>query len=409
MIIPIIVICYNNYKYVQNTINQLIGINRNLEKHIIILDNKSTCTDTLYFLKSVGQLVLYNRENKGPWITKENNREIYDLLPDKFILTDPDLEFNSKMPKNFIDILVELSEKYKCEKVGFALDIDDFDKMFTSIYCDGRNIKEWESQWWINKIQNNEYELYNSPIDTTFSLITKNASGGCIRIAGNFTAKHLPWYSENKIYNIYENFLFASNQTEISTISKIVLEYIANNFIKIEKNNEIFFINNKSAHNQNFDWQNNLFIILDKMLTAEKNFIEIGAGCGSVSIYAARKSKQIYSVENDLNNFRFLQENCKNNLDNYNLSFSKISTLESFLNSYNILYSEISLININMNGKEEYILNELHKLYTLHRIPFIIKFNYVAWQDKNIDRFTFLTEINKNNIKINPCVTLIFS
>ena len=67
----------------------------------------------------------------------------------------------------------------------------------------GKTIYEHEKQFWINKIEDSSYELYYEDIDTTFCLINKNHDSNCtIRIAGNFTAKHLPWYKENKIYNI---------------------------------------------------------------------------------------------------------------------------------------------------------------------------------------------------------------
>ena len=36
------------------------------------------------------------------------NSNIYNSLPDKFILTDPDLQFNENLPNNFIEILIEL-------------------------------------------------------------------------------------------------------------------------------------------------------------------------------------------------------------------------------------------------------------------------------------------------------------
>lgn len=58
-------------------------------------------------------------------VNKTSNVDLYNYLPEKFILTDPDLEFNENLPSNFIDILVDISENYQCYKVGFALDISD--------------------------------------------------------------------------------------------------------------------------------------------------------------------------------------------------------------------------------------------------------------------------------------------
>ena len=127
---PIIIICYNNYKYVENTIKQIVKINDKYLKYVKIMDNCSTCIDTINYLKSVNCYVIYNKENKGPWISPTCNQHIYNMLPDKFIITDPDLEFNENLPNNFIEILVYLSDKYNSKKIGFALDISDYDKMF---------------------------------------------------------------------------------------------------------------------------------------------------------------------------------------------------------------------------------------------------------------------------------------
>jgi GT2 family glycosyltransferase len=53
MNIPIVIICYNNYKYVQNTLDQIRKINIEYYKNVIILNNSSTCIDTINFLKNV--------------------------------------------------------------------------------------------------------------------------------------------------------------------------------------------------------------------------------------------------------------------------------------------------------------------------------------------------------------------
>ncbi len=225
--VPIIVVCYNNYKYVENTLQQILRINSDYFEYVQILDNCSNCEDTINYLKNVPCKVIYNSENKGPWISPEINRHIYDSLPENFILTDPDLEFHPNLPSNFIEVMVSLSEKYGCSKIGFALDISDFDKMFETSYNAGKTIYDWEKQFWDHKIHDPEYELYNADIDTTFCFINKNRFYNHIniRMAGNFTAKHLPWYKENKIYDPYENYITSKKSTTISTSKKMILDY----------------------------------------------------------------------------------------------------------------------------------------------------------------------------------------
>lgn len=121
MTVPILVICYNNYKYVNNFIKQIKEINLEYYKNIQIIDNVSMCVETKEFLKGVDVKVVYNETNGGPRISP-----IHNILPETFILSDPDLKLNSKMPSNFVDVMLELSNKYKTNKIGFALDISDF-------------------------------------------------------------------------------------------------------------------------------------------------------------------------------------------------------------------------------------------------------------------------------------------
>ena len=103
MSIPVVIISYNNHRYVNNTINQLVNINPVLLNDIIIMDNNSTDIDSINFLITTKCKVVHNAKNKGPWI--EKYPDFYNSLPNKFFITDPDLEFNNKLPKNFTEIL----------------------------------------------------------------------------------------------------------------------------------------------------------------------------------------------------------------------------------------------------------------------------------------------------------------
>lgn len=460
--IPIIVICYNNYKYVENTLRQINKININYYKNILILNNCSTCQDTINYLKTVNCLVIHNKNNNGPWITKTHNHDLYNILPEKFIITDPDLEFNENLPNNFIDTLVQLSDYYKIFKLGFALDISDNNKMFQSNeYFYNLNIYDTEIIFWKDKFENNNYELYVANIDTTFCLINKlfvekNIN---IRIAGNFTAKHIPWYIDNKIYNIYENYILNESQTVISTIKKISLEYINKFYIKTSKNNEIFFIKRENNNNSNFwqnnfiNWENETFEIFDKFLDKNKIIIDIGAWIGTTSLYCSRKSKHVYCIEADKQSVEDLSENLKNNcINNYTIinkaifdinnifvnfgknifmndsklndSTSQICnininsnehyqvktiTIENIIKDYNINTNEISLIKVDIEGGEENILKQLYNIHLIYNIPIYISFHYDWWNDKNLDRFEFLTKDNKNYIKSNHFGSILFN
>lgn len=416
MNIPIVIVCYNNYKYVENMVNQLIRVNKNLSQNIMILDNKSTCEETINYLKSIEQRVIWNSENNGPWISLEKNKRIYDQMPKKFILTDPDLELNPNLPKNFVEILVNLSEQFRCERIGFALDISDSDKMFQTEYCGGLTIYDWESQFWRNKMRNTgtPYELYEAAIDTTFVLITKGYPTINIRVAGNFTAKHLPWYKDNKLFNIYENFISNNKTTQkISTTSKNVLDYITNTYLKVSINDELFFImkpvDDMSEHFMRSQFEN-VNADFNHFLDKNKIFVEFGAGRGEYTLYAARKSKFVYSVESDYDKFRCLEENCKNNIRNYVVANEAINktTINEFFSKYNIPFNDISIIKANLLGYEENLLEELNNIRSLYNIPILVTFNYTLWRDLNLDRFSFLSSEQKRMIAQGKEINILF-
>ena len=149
MNIPIVIISYNNHKYINNTIKQLENINPNILKNIIIMDNNSSDINTINFLTTTRYKVIRNAVNKGPWV--EHYVDFYNSLPNKFFITDPDLQFNKNLPKNFNEILLNLSDKFNTYKIGFALDVTDFNQMYNTIYYNNLNISDWEKQFWTNR------------------------------------------------------------------------------------------------------------------------------------------------------------------------------------------------------------------------------------------------------------------
>jgi len=198
--IPIVIICWNNYHFVKNFVNQI----KKYKNPIIILDNNSNFEPLLKYyinikaeLKNKIEIRLLDK-NYGHTVYKE----LKNTLPDVYILSDPDLELNVNMPNNFAKILLNISNKYKSYKVGFSLRLDKEDFIPCENYTLGKNIYDWESQFWINKIPNSKYELYYADIDTTFCLVNNLYDSNNIRIAGNFTAKHLPWYKDYIINNV---------------------------------------------------------------------------------------------------------------------------------------------------------------------------------------------------------------
>jgi hypothetical protein len=371
----------------------------------------STCSDTIAYLHNADVKVINNVGNFGPWITPTNNRQIYDLLPDKYIITDPDLKFNPNIPSNFIEILASLSDKYKTSKIGFALDITDHEKFYpTTEYMANLSIRDWELRFWENKMDDDgEYEIYKADIDTTFCLMNKvNIEAGIdlqIRVAGNFTAKHIPWYIENEVYNVYNNYISNTNTTHISTISRIVLPYINANYLRIHKNNELFFVK-KDDTNPNLafwrdiygGWKNELFDLFNNYLSKEKVFIDIGTWITPTAMYGARKAKHTYAIATNVVDADGLCADMKANCVNYTVIARNDTSIEAILTEHAINRADISLINVDIGGDEENILNELYDIHSKYNVPLLICVYYSVWKDKNLDRFPYLSENSKLDI-----------
>uniref|UniRef100_A0A6C0KUL4 Methyltransferase FkbM domain-containing protein n=1 Tax=viral metagenome TaxID=1070528 RepID=A0A6C0KUL4_9ZZZZ len=455
MTIPIVIISFDNFKYVQNTINSIPKL---YQQGIIILDNNSTDKRTIEYLKSVPFRVVYNKENIGPWCCRNytENKMLYESLPDKFILTDPDLQFNPNLPENFIDILVDLSDQLMCEKIGFALDISDYNNMLPSPqYCGGKSIKEWEEGFWQKNLPSiNCLELYDAAIDTTFHVYNKLGNGH-VRVAGNFTAKHIPWYIDNSFYSFGERLRLYKN-SKFSTIYSTFSDYVHEHFISVSKKSIKLLIQKGDTNinfwtgHFNYDWENETFDVLDQFLSTEKVFIDIGSWIGPITLYATSLSKRVIAVDADIQSIKDLESNCKVNSNGnvaiinkaiYNKSGAKVNfgknrflgnsklndstsqildslsldayeietiTLEELIANNNLVPSDISIIKVDIEGGEENILQDIFDFSSKHNVRAYVSFHYSWWSDKNLNRFVFLSQQHKLQIANDPFSSILF-
>jgi hypothetical protein len=120
--LPVIIPSYNNPSYLKMMVSQLINYNL---KNIIIIDNNSTINGMRELLEDMGSsyTVVSKKTNDGPREFYEN-KDFYNWLPNWFIVTDPDIGFNQNLPDNFVEIMKDVSERFKSFKVAFALDIN---------------------------------------------------------------------------------------------------------------------------------------------------------------------------------------------------------------------------------------------------------------------------------------------
>ena len=243
--IPVYLIVYNLPYFVKNSVEQL----KKYTKNIHIIDNKSTYPKLLEYYENEYEFFLHKMEaNYGHLVWM---KQMYWQFPKVFAMSDPDLQYNKNLPSNFLEILKDLSFEHKKGKVGFALDLSDADLFFKEqTYTDGVSIEEWEKRFWLRKIDHPTYELYNAGIDTTFCVVNKSfpETGNAIRLGGDFTCKHIPWYEGwHKKLDKDEWEFYKTKNISSSTVRMIMNTYNEKHKQGIQYYNDINLIIN-NAH-----------------------------------------------------------------------------------------------------------------------------------------------------------------
>lgn len=182
--------------------------------NIHILDNNSTYPPLLEWYKecsyrvkrsdkNLGQLAIYNsgyiNEFKG-WVA----------------YSDSDIELNPNTPRGFIEQMIGIAEKYNKLKVGLALRIDDLP---TNLHA--ARFKLWEQPHWTKEIEKDVYEAF---VDTTFSIIKVGQpfQYQALRIAGDLTARHIPWYQDYDNLSEEERYYIDHSSSEFSTTKRFI-------------------------------------------------------------------------------------------------------------------------------------------------------------------------------------------
>ncbi|URG48873.1 glycosyltransferase [Pectobacterium quasiaquaticum] len=231
--VPIIIISYNNYVYVENMTLQL---NR-LGVVPIIIDNNSTDSDSRKALHNLNDSkkarVIFGKFNFGYRVGFMS--PLYETLPNFFGYTDPDLAFEDNIPESFVEDFINLTEKYEIYKVGCALSLSKeigkdlymtTPKQRKPFYVAPKKftVAEWESRFWNMQINDDQFELYAAPIDTTFAIYNKkyyfNNLLDAIRVAGRYSVTHLPWHPDIDIMNKEQSLAYYKNNNSNSWRTK---------------------------------------------------------------------------------------------------------------------------------------------------------------------------------------------
>jgi FkbM family methyltransferase len=195
------------------------------------------------------------------------------------------------------------------------------------------------------------------------------------------------------------------------------------------------------------DWEIETFKVFEYVKNPEKLAIDIGSWIGPTSIWLSKNFKEILSVEPDVIALKQLTENLKlsncenvwvlsnpifsedtsvffgpntnenwlNNLglgesvsqtrltsksdNDYKTLAITMATLSKTINNF-FPFSNVSFVKVDIEGGEEFILEELIKNAEIYHWSLWVSFHLDWWEDKNIERFRDLFN-NAIEIKFN--------
>jgi hypothetical protein len=225
--IPVLICAYNRSHFVKKIIKQLNKFNIKP----IILDNNSKEKNLLKFYKNKKfkkkYYLLRLDENYGPYIIYK--KFILNYLPNYFAYSDPDIEINRNINKQFLNILKNYTDKYKIQKVGFEINVENVKNIKIRVGTRNKNNKIISKLVSLKKIMKKKTKdiiqknpiIYRGRIDTTFCIYNKKFLEKnkltALLIGDNFSCKHLPWEKNYKIPKNENKFYIKTKIKDVSS------------------------------------------------------------------------------------------------------------------------------------------------------------------------------------------------
>lgn len=207
----------NNLTVVINNRNRLTTTKKLVEDllernttSIWIIDNQSTYQPLLNWYTTIPQEVkVLKYHNVGHWALWSTG-VVKDIKDDWCFYTDADIELNPRMPNDYQQQMMDLALRYNIDKIGLALSIDDIPEHYSLREQVIRN----ENKWWLDQVEPN---VYRADTDTTFCLIKKVDQFPSLRVAGDFTCRHVPWYHDLNNLDEEEQYYIDNISTSLIT------------------------------------------------------------------------------------------------------------------------------------------------------------------------------------------------
>ena len=128
---------------------------------------------------------------RGHCLSTHIRRSLFDMAPEWFVLTDPDIVPTEDCPLDLLEVMHGLMAEFPCyQKVGIGLKTDDLPDHFPL----KARVVSWEKGLIGKQISPRAVE---AGVDTTFALYKKDrhrSAFATLRTTEPYMARHLPWY-----------------------------------------------------------------------------------------------------------------------------------------------------------------------------------------------------------------------
>lgn len=204
--IPVII---NNRNRLSTTKKLVEDLQKRNTSDIRIIDNASTYPPLLEWYDTLNNVEIIRAHNVGH-LALFSLGIVNTIAHDWCFYTDADIELNENMPMNYQEIMLNLALKYNIDKIGLALNTSDLPDHYQLKNMVIGN----EALWWLKEV---ESQVFEADTDTTFCLIKKVDQFNSLRIAGDFTCRHKPWYLNLNDLDEEEQYYLSHNDSTLVT------------------------------------------------------------------------------------------------------------------------------------------------------------------------------------------------
>lgn len=187
---PIFLCCKDRASYLKRVVDKL---REQGYENIHLVDTGSSFPKMIDYELSCGLPVYRVSPQSQPHLALWNCNVLRDSGYGNAAFVYSDQDVLPDVPEDWLGKLYQVLDRHpEYPKAGLALRIDDL----PDHYARKQEVISWEQQFWREEI---EPGVWKADIDTTLALHRPGVewSMKALRLAGDYQAKHLPWYSDS--------------------------------------------------------------------------------------------------------------------------------------------------------------------------------------------------------------------